>query len=52
MLLNESRSPWCKRPLSDEVYKNKVPIQAPELGHAVGEFPSDVWAFGKLVIMD
>ena len=42
---NLCRSPWCKQPLSDEGYKNKVPIPAPELSESW--LWSDVWAFGK-----
>ena len=44
-LTNLCRSPWCKQPLSDEGYKNKVPIPAPELSESW--LWSDVWAFGK-----
>lgn len=42
---NLCRSPWCKQALSDEGYKNKVPIPAPELPESW--LWSDVWAFGK-----
>jgi len=44
-----ARSPWCKRPLSDEVYENKVPIPAPELIQSMRTFPSDVWAYGLFI---
>ncbi|XP_074620207.1 uncharacterized protein LOC141879006 isoform X3 [Acropora palmata] len=42
-----ARSPWCKQPLSDEGYKNKVPIPAPELSESWSW--SDVWAFGFFI---
>ena len=44
------RSPWCKRPLSDDVYKNRVPITAPERSQSIQTFPADVWDYGKLAI--
>ncbi|KAK2563133.1 Tyrosine-protein kinase abl-1 [Acropora cervicornis] len=46
-LTNLCRSPWCKQPLSDEGYKNKVPIPAPELSESWSW--SDVWAFGFFI---
>ena len=48
MNLGKYRSPWCKRALSDDVYKNKIPIPAPEPIKSTGSFPSDVWAYGYL----
>ena len=47
-IFGKYRSPWCKRALSDDVYKNKIPIPAPELMESTGSFPSDVWAYGQL----
>jgi len=44
-----ARSPWCKRPLSDEVYNNKVPIPAPEASQSIGTYSSDVWAYGLFI---
>lgn len=44
-----ARSPWCKGALSDDVYKNKIPIPAPELSESSGSFPSDVWAYGLFI---
>ena len=48
MNLGKYRSPRCKRALSDDVYKNKIPIPAPEPIKSTGSFPSDVWAYGYL----
>lgn len=44
-----ARSPWCKQTLSDECYKNKVPIPDPEFFRSSGGLWSDVWAFGLFI---